>query len=433
MNSFNPKTIHRELLFRIGSMGLLIAVLVGIGVWHIETRDAGDQLVRRAEDGIRYLNNDIRHMLNDTGNIQPPVLERRLLELMREGPDIRFGRFVWISIYDLTGRRIASAKHYAYEHIEEVERISGKFDEDMGAYTRLNYKLIELQGLPHIQFIAPLKNNLNERSAIAETFFAISPEALSAIRARAVKLSLSAFFIVVLTTVLLYPAVVALLNRIALLTSKLYDANLEMLKVLGSAVAKRDSVTDSHNYRVTMISVKLAEAIGLPRDDIQRLIKGAFLHDVGKIGIEDHILHKPGSLNEDEFSAMKNHVPLGLDIVKNADWLQDAVDIVGYHHEKYDGSGYSRGVDKNRIPRAARVFAIADVFDALTSRRPYKEAYSYEKTMEIIRSGRGVHFDPAYLDAFERIAPSLFEAYAGREDDRLKVELDGILKTYFYE
>ena len=207
------------------------------------------------------------------------------------------------------------------------------------------------------------------------------------------------------------------------MSARLFEANLEILKVLGSAVAKRDSDTDSHNYRVTIISVRLAETCGLFKDDIRRLIKGAFLHDVGKIGIEDEILHKPGRLTTDEFQLMKKHVAFGIDIVNKAEWIKEAVDVVGYHHEKYDGSGYNSGIEGGTVPVIARIFAIADVFDALGSRRPYKEPLSYDETMEIIRAGRGNHFDPEYVDAFESISKSIYGNYAGREDEELVEEL----------
>jgi len=178
--------------------------------------------------------------------------------------------------------------------------------------------------------------------------------------------------------------------------------------------------------------VKLAERLALSANTIQHLIKGAFLHDVGKIGIEDSILHKPGRLTDDEFTVMQTHVPLGLDIVDKAAWIKEGMDIVGYHHEKYDGSGYARGLAGDQIPATARIFAIADVFDALTAQRPYKEPFSYEKTMDILKSGRGSHFDPNFVDVFETMSRSVYDSYAGREDDDLKKELDTIIKKYFY-
>lgn len=164
---------------------------------------------------------------------------------------------------------------------------------------------------------------------------------------------------------------------------------------------------------------------------MQALIKGAFLHDVGKIGIRDVILLKPGRLHEDEFRIMKQHVNHGLDITGRSPWLRDAAAVVGGHHEKFDGSGYPSGLAGENIPVEARIFAIADVFDALTSRRPYKEPLSYEATMEILEEGGGSHFDPALLDAFRRIAPDLHARYSGREDDGMRQELEALTSRYF--
>ncbi|MBW1836141.1 MAG: HD-GYP domain-containing protein [Deltaproteobacteria bacterium] len=433
MNSIDSNVIHRKLLFRISAMGIIIAVLFGIGVWQIEKRDIGQDLLLSAEGGFKYLNNQIRHLFDDPDVLKPSLIQRELANILSERRSNQFGQFVWVGIYNLEGERIALVRDDSYEHIDFVKSITGRAGDHIRKYKDLEFNVIDLDGIPHIQIISPLKNSLNELSAYGETIFAVFSETMDSIRGRAIKSAISCVFIVILTTVLLYPVIVNLLNRVSSLSAKLFEANLEILKVLGCAIAKRDSDTDAHNYRVTIISVKLAETLGIAKENIRRLIKGALLHDVGKIGIEDEILHKPGRLTEDEFSVMKNHVPLGLDIVNTAEWIKEAVDIVKYHHEKYDGSGYANGFKGDRIPETARIFAIADVFDALTSRRPYKEPFSFEKAMDIIRSGRGSHFDPVYLDAFESIASSIFKKYAGREDDRLKSELGTIMKTYFYE
>jgi len=215
------------------------------------------------------------------------------------------------------------------------------------------------------------------------------------------------------------------------LTYSLLDSNLETLQVLGSAIAKRDSDTDAHNYRVTIISVRLAERIGLDSEAMKGLIKGAFVHDVGKIGVRDSVLLKPGPLSPDEYDVMKDHVDHGLDIVERSDWLRDAIDVVGYHHEKFDGTGYRKGLSGRSIPIGARIFAIADVFDALTSRRPYKEPFSLEETMAILDKGRKTHFDPDVLDAFAEIAEGIYRNFADRDDDLLRKEVDEIIERYF--
>lgn len=237
--------------------------------------------------------------------------------------------------------------------------------------------------------------------------------------------------IVFATALLLYPIILTLMRRISRYAEGLLDANLETLQVPGSAIAKKDSDTDARNYRITLYSVRLAEVAGLDVDVIRTLIKGAFLHDIGKIGIRDEILVKPGRLDADEFAVMKQHVDHGLEIVGKSRWLEDAAAVVGSHHEKFDGSGYPAGSRGASIPILARIFAIADVFDALASKRPYKEPLSFEEKMQILEQGRGRHCDPDLLDSFAQIAPDLHARLCGRDDPQLRAELEQTVSRYF--
>jgi HD-GYP domain-containing protein (c-di-GMP phosphodiesterase class II) len=132
-----------------------------------------------------------------------------------------------------------------------------------------------------------------------------------------------------------------------------------------------------------------------------------------------------------QVAEMQSHVSEGVGLLAHSSWLDEATDIVGGHHEKYDGSGYPHGLKGEEIPRVARIFAIADVFDALTCERPYKKPFTYEKSMAILEEGRGTHFDPEVLDAFNTLAESIYRDIAGREDERLKDELEAITKKYF--
>ena len=432
MDSVDPREIHRKFVFRICSMGFIIAIVVGIGVWQTEKNKIGQDILWSAEVGFKHLNNRIMTLLDNPDDLNSKLIQQQIVTAMSEQRSNQLGWFVSVGIYNLKGELVTMALDNTYEYIEFVREKAGRLNKDIENYKGIKFTVTTIEGIPHMQIISPLKNDLNDLSAYGETFFAVAPETMEKIGTKAIRLASASILIVLLTTGLLYSVVVTLLNRVSSLSARLFEANLEMLNVLGSAVAKRDSDTDSHNYRVTIISVKLAEILGLSKQKIQRLIKGAFLHDVGKIGIEDDILHKPGRLSEDEFAQMKNHVPYGVDIVTRAEWIKEAADIVEYHHEKYDGSGYGNGLKGDQIPDITRIFSIADVFDALTSRRPYKEAFSFKKTMEIIRSGKGNHFDPVYVDAFETIAFSMFETYATREDDKLKTELAPLIKKYFY-
>ncbi|MCP3941357.1 MAG: HD-GYP domain-containing protein [Desulfobacteraceae bacterium] len=432
MNFVDPGMIHKKLLFRICSMGLILAIVVGMGVWQMEKNKIGQGVLLNAKSGFKHFNNQIRPLLNHPGNFNRDLIRQQLVSMMGERRVDQLGGFVSMGIYTLKGELVTLVTDDGYDHMELVRDKTGRLNEKINTYKTMKFSVIQIKGIPHMQIFSSLGNDLGAPAAYGETFFALAPETLKKVRSKAIKVAGAAVFIVILTTGLLYPMVVTLLNHVSSLSAKLFQANLEILKVLGSAVAKRDTGTDSHNYRVTIISVKLAENLGLSKQMIQRLIKGAFLHDVGKIGIEDDILQKPGRLTEDEFRVMKKHVPYGVDIVAKAEWIKEAIDIVGCHHEKYDGSGYCNGLKGEQIPKIAKIFSIADVFDALTSCRPYKEPFSFEKTMDIIRAGRGNHFDPAYVDAFEKIAFSLFENYATREDNKIKTELAAIIKEYFY-
>jgi HD-GYP domain-containing protein (c-di-GMP phosphodiesterase class II) len=128
---------------------------------------------------------------------------------------------------------------------------------------------------------------------------------------------------------------------------------------------------------------------------------------------------------------MQKHVSHGLDIVGRSRWLADAADVVGHHHEKFDGSGYHGRLQAEAIPAAARIFAVADVFDALTSRRPYKEPLDYEATMAVLEQGRGTHFDPQVLDAFAAVARALYDEFANRDDAHPREVLAAIVGRYF--
>ncbi len=211
----------------------------------------------------------------------------------------------------------------------------------------------------------------------------------------------------------------------------LLNANIGMLEVLGSAIAKRDSDTSAHNYRVTIYSIHIGQALGLPDKSLRSLIKGAFLHDIGKIAISDAILLKPGGLDDREYEIIKTHVLHGSEIIKAYSWLSDAHEVVLHHHEKFNGNGYPDGLRSDQIPLNARIFAVADVFDALTSKRPYKEPYPLDYALKMMRNDVGSHFDPEIFDLFSNDAQTLHETVAGFSDIELENSLHTIMQDYF--
>ncbi len=210
------------------------------------------------------------------------------------------------------------------------------------------------------------------------------------------------------------------------------EPNISLQQAVDKALTALSSIKfDNSAGNFVYFKILTTNGVNLAEKQIEQLIKGAFLHDVGKIGITDNILLKPGKLSDDEFTVMKTHVNLGLDIVKRSAWLADALDVVGSHHEKYDGSGYPEGLSGDDIPIYARIFAIADVFDALASERPYKKAFTFEKTMEILEESSGSHFDPELIDNFKIIAKALHDELKNLDDESLRLKLDDITHQYY--
>jgi putative nucleotidyltransferase with HDIG domain len=176
-----------------------------------------------------------------------------------------------------------------------------------------------------------------------------------------------------------------------------YDATMEGLM---RALDLRDKGTEEHTRRVSDITIEMAVRLGVGHADIIQMRRGAVLHDIGKMAIPDRILFKPGPLTEDEWKIMRRHPGIGVDLLASVSYLAPALDIPHWHHEKWDGTGYPDKLHGDEIPFAARLFALVDVYDALTSNRPYRGAWSKKETLEYIESQAGQHFDPALVPEF---------------------------------
>ncbi len=176
----------------------------------------------------------------------------------------------------------------------------------------------------------------------------------------------------------------------------------EVIHRLAQAAEYRDPETGAHLLRMAHYSRLIARNLGLPESEQTLILEAAPMHDVGKMGTPDHILLKPGRLSDEEMAIMRKHTEIGGMILggSSSPLLQAAAEIALTHHEKYDGTGYPKGTRGQAIPLYGRIVAVADVFDALTSKRPYKEAWEYERAVATIREGRGNHFDPTCVSAF---------------------------------
>ncbi|MBP9906334.1 MAG: response regulator [Rhodoferax sp.] len=201
----------------------------------------------------------------------------------------------------------------------------------------------------------------------------------------------------------------ALADRAAWLAEEVKKATAEIVRReretvirLSKAAEYRDPETGAHILRMAHYSELIARALQLPKAEQELLLEAAPMHDIGKVGIADHILLKPGRLTPEEFEVMKQHAAFGYEILKGSESrvLQAGAEIARDHHEKYDGTGYPHGLAGDAIPIFSRIVAVADVFDALTSERPYKKAWSLERASEHIKASSGTHFDPQCVDAF---------------------------------
>jgi cyclic di-GMP phosphodiesterase len=190
------------------------------------------------------------------------------------------------------------------------------------------------------------------------------------------------------------------LDSLRVTNDALASAPDELAAAFARALEKRDRETEGHSQRVTTMTVRLARLMGISDGELVYIRRGALLHDVGKIGIPDAILLKPGKLTAEEWLIMRQHPVYAYEMLSPIIYFRDSLDIPYYHHEKWDGSGYPRGLIGEAIPLAARVFAIADTFDALRRERPYKLALSLEDTLQEIESLSGISFDPVVVRYF---------------------------------
>jgi putative nucleotidyltransferase with HDIG domain len=181
------------------------------------------------------------------------------------------------------------------------------------------------------------------------------------------------------------------------------------LQALGDALDLKDAETEGHSKRVTAFTIAIARAMGVPREQIPVIARGAFLHDIGKMAIPDAILRKPGKLDADETGIMREHCYRGYQMLRKISFLTEACDIVYSHQEKFDGTGYPRGLKGHEIPLGARIFSVADTLDAIISDRPYRPARSLATARKEIQEWSGRQFDPEVVEVFQKMPDEVFE------------------------
>ena len=198
-------------------------------------------------------------------------------------------------------------------------------------------------------------------------------------------------------------------EELSMSNEKLEQAYLDIIQTLRYTVEAKDPYTRGHSDRVAEYSVLIGEKVGLSEEELKTLRIGGLFHDIGKIGIPDKILLKPDKLTDEEYSEIKNHPSIGVHILGSATVFRDIIPIVKHHHEKFDGRGYPSGLQGEEIPYLARIAAIADTFDAMTSRRSYRNALDLQIVKDEIQKCKGTQFDPKLADAFLEILENDFD------------------------
>jgi len=418
MNTFKKRTA-----FRIAMVSLLLASLSSPAAWFVAREHAEEGIVSLAiEESGRLLNH-----LDALDMNGPSAAEHARIAAQT----ITGGVFDIAEIYNTQGTKLAESMTSAGQSVESLipHHVSP-------AYTEGSYKSYKLkEGQWALRVFVPLRTNEHDLSLPITGYF----EGIRVMPAwqqdQIVANSLTVALMVCLASLLcgaaLYPVVVRLSADNEHKTREVLDSHISMMEALGRAIAKRDSDTGAHNYRVAWIAASIAEGMGVAGAAMQSLIAGSFLHDVGKIGIPDAILLKPGKLDEAEFIIMRTHVAQGEEIVTGMGWLDGANAVVAAHHEKWNGTGYPRQLAGTAIPLSARIFAVADVFDALCSKRPYKEAMTFEAAMAILEKDTGSHFDPAVMAVFRPIASDIFTRLANSSEAQARQLLEDRVHQHF--
>ncbi|MBP6606394.1 MAG: HD-GYP domain-containing protein [Nitrospira sp.] len=378
---------------RLGAAVLVICLLAGAAAFMFEARRAEQAALETAEAAAAHFVSPAMQAMS------PGESGHKHLRDLLDG-----SHFIGIRVFDQSGNWAYEVWDESSNRIATTTLPSRPTWPPMGE-SRRTWISVAQDGL--IQVVLPLAGGDGRLVGYIEGFYRLAPEVLLHQREQIRNGVLMAAVSALATGVALYPLLLSMFGHATALSDRLMNANFSLVHALGKSIAKRDIDTDAHNYRVTLYAAALAEEMGVSPNEIPHLVIGAFLHDVGKIGIPDHILQKPGRLSAEEFEVMKTHTLMGLEIIAGIHWLEGAAEVIRHHHERIDGKGYPDRLAGEEISLHARIFAVVDVFDALVSARPYKAAISPSEALAILEREAMQHFDADVVNAFNRIALSL--------------------------
>lgn len=415
------KKYTRKLASRMSAASLAVAALAGITGGLIARERGTDTLVTQTmEEAQRLLRHDAYRPVGAQAarNAQAAVLA------------LTATHFDIAQIYTPGGLLMAEQMTEAGRAMERARPTNGS--NGARGYTQARYERHDPPGQrPLLRVFVPLRDEDQALAGYLEAARLMPDWQQERLAADALRTGLLVALAVLLGGGALFPLVVQLHTHALRRQRELLDSHLGLMAALDRAIAHCDADNDGHSYRVAWIAATLAEAVGLRGTPLQELVVGSFLHDVGKIGVPDHILLKSAPLSEEETRILRTHVGLGEDIVGEAGWLGGARAVVAGHHERWDGTGYPRGQAGTDIPLAARIFTLAEAFDALCAPRPHHESMPLAQALQVLQAGAGRQFDPQLVHTFAELAPEVYHTLTQADPQQLHALLQDMVRTHF--
>ena len=417
--------INRQAAWRIAAVSLALAAVASPLAWYAARESTEDSAVQLAMEESQRLIEHFHALPTASSEASSRAVAQRAADA------IIGGLFDIAEIYDRQGTKLAEGLTPAGERIEHALPSHGKPN-----YQSASYESLDLaDGRWALRVFVPLRGPGTDGQAPVAGYFEgvrVVPDwQHNAMLSNAFTMALLAGLAALLCGAAIYPVVVHLSADNERKAREVLNSHISMMEAFGRAIARRDSDTGAHNYRVAWIAARIGERMGVSGREMQALIAGSFLHDIGKIGIPDAILLKPAKLDDEEFSVMRTHVEQGERILEGIGWLEHAQHVVAGHHEKWNGQGYPRQLRGDAIALPARIFAVADVFDALCSKRPYKPPMDFDTVMGILERDSGQHFDPAVMDAFRPMARAVYDQLNGCSEDECRALLEDRVRVHF--
>jgi len=396
---------RRTLFFVIFFSGLFLITLPFI-VYFVELDNYQTNMVN---DMQQLVNGEIKPILDKSGSFQgkEDIIEENIEDFIRYSGmhDFRIWKKNTI-VYDHINKKMENKKYIKNDELNKVYRTK-KPVKEITKPSKDENKFLAGKGFL-LEIYTPVINE-GEVTSVVEAYMPLPGFQFFGIQTIIVMLiALTIPFIIYL---ILYTQFKKALNILSTYQKSLKDtynylwkSYFNSIKSLSKVLEMKDIETEGHCERVVVIAIYIAEKMGLGRHEIGQLVIGAYLHDIGKVSIPDEILFKKEKLSKAQRMVIEKHVYKGYEVLADDDILSAVNDLVLYHHEKWDGTGYPSGLKGEEIPVVARIFSVADVFDALVSERPYKRAFSFEEAMNVIRDYSGSFFDPAVVEIFTQLS-----------------------------